>query len=132
MTRRRLAEICAYVSAATLVGTAAWHQSAYTSVTTLAAGSSAALGPLVAVLWTFVGLALVLTAALVLVVARVGVPNRAFVLSIAALSPISGAALQLVHLGFIPPTALLLADGLLILLAVVLGHRRQSASAPAP
>jgi len=131
MTRRYLAEISAYVSAAMLLGTAAWHQSGYASVTRLAAQGSSALEPLMAALWVYFALALVLTAGLVLVVARVGAPNRAAVLSIAALSPVAGAALQLVYLGVIPPTALLLADGLLIVISAVLGQTPQPVSAPA-
>ena len=127
MTRRRLAEVSAYVGAALVLGTAVWHQTGYTSVTTLAAEASPPLGPLMTALWVYFALALVLSAALVLVSARVGTPNRAVVLTIAALNPLAGAALQLVFLGFIPPTALLLGDGLVILLAAALGSRVVSA-----
>lgn len=130
MVRRGLAEGSAYLGVAMLLGTAAWHQTGYISVTTMAGEGSPALKPLMAALWLYFALALVLTAALVLVVARVGAPNRAIILTIAALSPIGGASVQVVHLGFILPTALLLADGLVILMAALLGRLRYADPAP--
>jgi hypothetical protein len=114
-----------------VLGTAAWHQSGYTWVTTLAAQASPDVEPLMAALWVSFALTLVLTAGLVLVVARVGAPNRAAVLAIAALSPLGGAAVQLAYIGFMAPTALLLADALMILIAAAAGHSPRSVPAAA-
>jgi len=129
MISRRFAEGTAYSGAGLLIGTVVWHLTAYASVTTMATDASSALRPITATLWVHVALALLLSAALVLVVARVGASNRTVVLGIAALNPLAGAALQLFYVGFIPPTALLLADGLVILIGAVLGHERQPLSA---
>ena len=117
MTRRRVAAITAYIGAAMVLGTAAWHQSGYTWVTTLAAQASPDVEPLMAALWVSFALTLVLTAGLVLVVARVGAPNRA--------------AVQLAYIGFMAPTALLLADALMILIAAAAGHSPRSVPAAA-
>ena len=52
------------------------------------------------------------------------VVRRRAILLIAAATPLSIAALQIIYLGFIPPTPLLIVDGVLLIVAGVLGQAK--------
>ena len=128
MTRERLATITSSAGAGLLFATAGFHMSAYGPVT---AQAPAGIRPLLAGLWVAIGVSLMLAALLVLAVRPLGAYRRRAILFIAALTPFSIAAVQLIYVGFIPPTALLLLDVVVIVAAAVLGHRRLTVTAPA-
>ncbi len=131
MTANRLSIVLAYAGGVLLLATAALHQSGYGSVTTQAEQGPPELKPLVAVLWVAFTVALALCALLVFVLAPSNAPTRRVLLVIAALNPLSAAVLQVVYLGFVPPTAILLFDALVVAGAAIPRHARQPVSAPA-
>ena len=124
MTRERLASLSASTGAGLLVGTAAFHLSAYGSVV---ARAPADLQPLIAALWVSGGVSLILSALLAVAATPLFVVRRRAILGIAALTPLSIAVLQVAYLGFLPPTALLLLDTAILLVAGQLGLTRQPA-----
>ncbi len=110
MTSPKTASLLAWIAAILYIITAVWHQSGLSSITALAATGPAGLQPLVPALWVAFGVSLVLLALIIMACARSTSPDRRAILALAALGPLSGAVLQIVYLGFIPPTALLLLD----------------------
>jgi len=128
MTRERLATITSSVGAGLLFATAGFHMSAYGPVT---AQAPADIRPLLAGLWVATGISLMLAALLVIAVAPIRAYRRRAILLIAALTPFAIAVIQLIYIGFIPPTASLLLDTVVIVGAAVLGHESQPVAAPA-
>lgn len=129
MTKERVATLTASVGAALLFGTAGFHLSAYGSVV---AQAPADLRALVSALWVAGGVSLLVSALLTVAVTPLFIVRRRALLGIAALTPLSIALLQIVYLGFLPPTALLLLDTLVLVVAGELGRARQPLPAPAP
>ena len=128
MGQDRAASVTATVAAVLLFATAAWHLSGTEAV---ASSAPSELQPLIKALWLAAGISLLLAGLLVVAVTLLLIARRRALLWIAALTPLSIAVLQLIYLGFIPPTALLLLDTLVVVAAGQLGHRRQPASGPA-
>src|ERR1700694_249665 len=128
MTKERLASLTASIGAGLVFATAAFHLSAYGSVTPQ---PPAELRPLMAALWVAGGVSLMLSGLLVVAVPPMFIVRRRALLSIAALTPLSIAILQVVYLGFHAPTALLLLDAAVLLAAGELGRARQRAPGPA-
>jgi hypothetical protein len=128
MTKERLASLTASTGAGLVFATAGFHLSAYGAVT---AQAPADLRPLMAALWVAGGVSLLLSALLVVAVTPMFIVRRRALLAIAALTPLSIAMLQVVYLGFLAPTALLLLDTAVLLAAGELGRARQPAPAPA-
>jgi hypothetical protein len=119
MTKERLAKLTASIGAGLVFGTAGFHLSAYGSVT---AQAPADLQPLMAALWIAGGVSLILSALLVVAVTPLFIVRRRALLGIAALTPFSIAVLQIVYLGFLPSTAILLLDTAVVLTAGELGR----------
>lgn len=128
MDQRQAASVTATVAAALLVATAAWHLSGTEAV---ASSTPAELQPLMKALWLAAGTSLLLTALLVVAVTPVFIVRRRALLWIAALTPLSIAVLQLIYLGFIPPTAMLLLDALVVAAAGQLAPKRTPTPGPA-
>jgi CHASE2 domain-containing sensor protein len=128
MSNERLATITSYIGAGLLFATAGLHLSFYGSVTEQAPADGR---PLLAALWVGCGISVMLTALLVIAVTPLQTIRRRAILLIAALTPLSMAVLQIVYLGFIPPTAILLLDAGVIIVAGQLGHARQPVPVPA-
>ena len=127
MTKDRAATLTASAGAGLLFATAAVHLSAYGSVV---AQAPADFRGLVAALWVAGGTSLLIAALLTIAVTPLFIVRRRALLAIAALIPLSIALLQIAYLGFIPPTALLLVDTLVLLIAGELGRARQPVPAP--
>lgn len=127
MTRERMAKLSASIGAALLCGTAVFHMTGYGFVVGLATPD---LRPIVAAVWVAGGISLVLAAVLAIVATPLFVTRRAAFLILAALTPLSIAVLQLVYLGFIPPTALLLLDAAILVVAAVLGSAGPNRALP--
>jgi len=113
MTRDRAARWLTGVAALGFLGTAALHSTGYASIVRLAKDTPGALGQVMPALWlafsfdlTVLGLIL---GVLTLRPADVARP----ILVIAALCPLAAAGLQMKFIGFIPPTGLLIALGVL-------------------
>lgn len=117
MTRRRSGSILAAVASAGYIATAALHGTGYGWVADLALQAPAELRTLAPALWLSFAFDLVVVGLIVGVVALRPSPTGRLVLAIAAACPLAGAALQLRFLGFIPPTGILLALGVLTLVA---------------
>lgn len=120
MNRRRAGRVVASVAACASWVTAAFHATGLHYVETLAEQASPVLRAAVPALWLAFGIDL---AVIGLIVAAVAArPNRTgpLILAFAALCPLSGATLQVVYTGFVPPTALLLAVAVLTLAAAAL------------
>jgi hypothetical protein len=111
----RLSTWLAWSGAALYLITALLHHLGYGPITQLAEQGPEDLRPLVPPLWLSFSASLIVLALIILAVARAPNPYRRRVLVLAACGPIVGAALQLAYLGFIPPTAMLLVDGLVVL-----------------
>ena len=122
MTKDRLATVTASVGAGLLFATAGFHFSSYGPVV---ARASADLRPLVAGLWVAGGASLLISALLTVAVTPLFIVRRRALLGIAALTPLSIALLQIVYLGFLPPTALLLLDTVVLVAAGEIGRARQ-------
>ena len=127
MTKSRAASVTAAVGAGLLFATAGLHQSAYSAVVGQA---PADLQPLMAALWVAVGTSLVIAALLAVAATPVFMVRRRALLGIAALIPLSIAALQIAYLGFLPPTGLLLLDAVVLLVAGELGREYQPRPMP--
>ena len=122
MTKDRAATLSASLGVALLCGTAVVHLMAYASVVSRA---PADLQPIFGAAWVAVGVSLILAALLAIAATPRFVVRRRALLAIAALTPLSIAVLQIMYLGFIPPTALLLVDAALLLAAGMLGRASQ-------
>ena len=122
MTRERIATLTASIGAGLLLGTAGFHLSAYGSITAQTAPTQQ---PLVAALWIAGGASLIIAGLLTIAVTPVFIVRRRALLAIGALTPLSIAVLQVAFLGFLPATALLLLDAVVLLGAGELGRALQ-------
>lgn len=110
------ARVLAGIAAAGFFATAALHATGHGAVTAMAAETQS-LAALVPALWLGFSADLVVLGLIVAAVAWRPIPGGRAVLAIASLAPLAAAGLQVRYLGFIPPTLLLLALGLLTLVA---------------
>ena len=127
MNRQRIANIVLYAAAVLLVATGALHLTAFGAINTLAQ-ASADVKPLLPLLWVGVGVDLIATG---IIVALVGLENSnggRYVLFAAAMCPWAAALLQIIYLGFVGPTAMLLLDGGLAIAAASLRESRRRRS----
>ena len=122
MTKERAATISAGIGAGLLFATAGFHLSGYSSVV---GQTPTDLQPLVAAVWVAVGASLIIAALLAIAATPLFTVRRRALLAIAALTPISIAAVQIGYLGFLLPTALLLLDAAVLLVAGELGRAYQ-------
>jgi hypothetical protein len=122
MTKERVATVTAAIGAGLLFVTAGFHLSGYSSVL---AQTPTDLRPLMAAVWVAGGASLIISALLVIAVTPLFIVRRRALLAIAALIPISIAAVQIAYLGFLVPTALLLLDAAVLLVAGELGRAYQ-------
>ena len=131
MTKERVATIAASLGAGLLFGTAAFHLSAYSNVVVRAPTD---LQPLISAAWVAGGASLLISALLAVAASPLFMVRRRALLLIAALTPLSIAILQIMYLGFLPATALLLVDALVLGAAGELGRARQPrpVAVPAP
>ena len=115
--RHRAGMVLTWIAAAGFLATAALHGSGYGPVNRLAEDGPAGLRALVPALWlAFSGDLVVLGLIVGAVACRPSTVGR-IILVIASLCPAGVAALQLRFLGFVPPTAILLALGALTMVA---------------
>ena len=117
MTRSRAAVVLARASGWGFLVVAALHGSAYGRIMAMAETAPEAIRRVLSVLWLSGSADLVAFGLVIIVVARG--PGGAAVIGLCALSPLAVAVLQIVFLGFVPPTAMLLAlAGLTVAAAV--------------
>jgi len=122
MTKQQVASVTAAIGAGLLFGTAGFHLSVYSSVV---GQTPTDLRPLMAAAWVAGGASLIISALLAIAVTPLYIVRRRALLAIAALTPISIAAVQIGYLGFLLPTALLLLDAAVLLVAGELGRGSQ-------
>jgi len=116
MTRRGFGTGLTIAAAVAYLATAGLHATGYDSVTALAGQTTGDLATLVPMLWLGFSADLVVLALVIGAVALSPVGGR-LVLACAALCPLGAAVLQMRFVGFIPPTAILLAVTALTLAA---------------
>ena len=92
-------------------------------ISKLAAATTGDAGTLLPMLWVAFGVTLAVAALIVGLVAWRLARGDQWILAATALLPLSAAALQVTYIGYIPPTALLLLDGLLVLVSAELARR---------
>ena len=109
MTRPRLATIVSRASALGFFLVAALHGSAYGRIMVMAAPAPETLRRVVSVLWLSGSADLVAFGLVVAAMVRGPEAVGALVIALCALCPLAVAGLQVVFLGFVPPTAMLLA-----------------------
>jgi hypothetical protein len=122
MTKERVASVTAAVGAGLLFATAGFHLSAYSTVV---AEAPTDLRPLMSAMWVAAGVSLMIAALLAVAATPVFIVRRRALLVIAALTPFSIAAVQIAYLGFLAPTALLIVDTAVLLVAGELGRSHQ-------
>jgi hypothetical protein len=127
MTKERVATVTAAVGAGLLFATAGVHLSAYSTVVTQAPTE---LQPLMSALWVAGGISLIIAALLAVAATPLFIVRRRALLGIAALIPISIAAVQIAYLAFLPATGLLLVDAAVLVAAGELGHEYQPRPIP--
>ena len=127
MTKSRAAVVTAAIGAGLLFATAGLHHSVYS---TIMAQTPADLQPLVAALWVATGVSLIIAALLAVAATPLFIVRRRALLGIAALIPLSMAAVQIAYLAFLPPTGLLLLDTVVLLVAGELGRAYQPRPTP--
>lgn len=132
VTRENLGRIFAWAAAAGFVGTAVLHGTGYRAVATLAAGSPGGLDALVPAMWLAFSLDLAVVGLIIAVVAWKRSRDGGLILALGSLCPFGAAVLQIVFLGFIPPTAILLVVGGVTLAAAgLLGRGSRAGTAGA-
>jgi hypothetical protein len=94
------------------------------------AQTPADLQPLVAALWVATGVSLIIAALLAVAATPLFIVRRRALLAIAALIPLSMAAVQIAYLAFLPPTGLLLLDTVVLFVAGELGRAYQPRPTP--
>lgn len=129
MNRQRLGNLLIYGTAGLLVITGAIHLSAFGQINAMAQSATPAdVHAVLPPLWLAVGVDMLATGLIVALVALENSNGGRYVLFAAAISPTAAAVLQMVFLGFIPPTAILLLDGALALAAAVVREPRRRRS----
>jgi hypothetical protein len=129
MTKDRVATLTAAIGAGLLFATAGIHLSGYSTVVTPAPPE---LRPLLSALWIAAGISLIVAALLAVAATPLFIVRRRALLGIAALIPISMAAVQVAYLAFLPATGLLLVDAVVLLAAGELGREYQPRPTPGP
>jgi hypothetical protein len=122
MTKQRAATVTAAIGAGLLFATAVIHLSGYSTVV---AQAPTDLQPLMSAAWVAGGASLIISALLAVAVMPPFIVRRRALLGVAALTPVSIAAVQIAYLGFLPPTALLLLDAAVLVVAGELGRAYQ-------
>ena len=120
MIRDSIARVIAGAAAISFFATAWLHSTGYDSVTVAALDGPTSLQSLVPALWLSFSFDLIVLGLVVSVVAWRPSALGRIILVIAALGPLSAAALQLRFIGFVPPTAILIGVALLTLTAAAL------------
>jgi len=112
------------VAAAGFLATALIHSTGFHSVAALALEGPAELAALMPALWLVFSFDLVVLGLILAVAAFRPSATSRWMAGIASLCPLGAAGLQLWYIGFIPPTAILLAIGVLAASAALVLPRR--------
>jgi hypothetical protein len=125
MSRRQLPSLLALVAAALLALTAAFHFTGLGYVRRLAAQAGGDLETIAPLLWLAFSVDLLAIAAVAAVVALKPHAENWAILVFIALPPAAAAALQVRYIGFGLPTAILLLDAALLLVAAATMRTRR-------
>ena len=128
MTRSRIASLVLYATAVCLVATGVLHLSGFGQINALAQATTADVRALLPLLWISFGVDLIATGAIVALVGLENSNGGRYVLFAAALCPWGAAVLQVIYLGFIGPTAVLVLDGALAMVAAIMREPRRRRS----
>ena len=124
MTKQEGASRLAGAAAVALVLTAAFHATGLPRFSRLGAEAGGALAVFVPLLWIAFSIDLLALGLIAAIIAAWPGPNGRLVLLALALPPVAAAILQMVYLGWILPTTILVLDaGLLIAAALAMPRR---------
>jgi hypothetical protein len=124
MNRPRIGTLLISVTAVLFVASGALHLSAFSAINSLAASATPAdVHVLLPALWIAVGVDLIAAGLVIAAVAIERSGGGGLVLAAAATVPLGGVVVHLIFFGFLPPTALLLADGVLAAACAVIRGR---------
>lgn len=129
MTQESVGGILAWAAAAGFLGTAVLHSTGYSSVTDLAEESPGGLDVLVPALWLAFSLDLIVVGLIIAIVAWKRPQGGGLILAVGSMCPFGAAVLQVIFLGFVPPTGILLVVGGVAVVAA--GFLRQGTRAGA-
>jgi hypothetical protein len=116
MTRRQAASVITIVASIGFLGTAAFHSSGYASIVRLAAQAPERVRALLPMLWLGIAFDFSVLGLIVGVMGLRQVGPVRVVLALAAICPFAAAGLQICFIGFILPTAILIAVGVVTLI----------------
>jgi len=119
MTRSKAGRILTWFTAGAFVVTAALHYTGFPDVSALARETGGDVAILMPLLWLFFSIELVILAVVAVVIARKPTATQGVILAWLGLVPAAAAVLQVVYIGFIPPTAILFFDALVAIAAGV-------------
>jgi hypothetical protein len=117
MKRRTIGSALAWLTSALFIATAAIHHTGFSGVSALATETGGDVAILMPMLWLFFSIELVILGAIAAMIARKPSADHGTILMLLAFVPAAAAALQLVYIGFIPPTAILIFDALVAIAA---------------
>ncbi len=123
-TRRKIASVLTAIAAVGFAATAALHSTGLDSVVGLAGRGPSELRALAPALWIMFSIDLLVLSLILGAMAIWPSAKSRFVVAFAGLCPLGAAVLQLVYIGFIPPTAILLGIAALSFVAAALDPGR--------
>ena len=128
MTRNRVARLLTGLAGLGFVGTAALHSTGYDSIVRLAKDVPGVMGEVMPALWLAFSFDLTVLGLIVGILAIRPAQVARPILVVAALCPFGAAGLQLQYIGFVPPTAILIALGVLTWAGAAVWPGRSGAS----
>lgn len=115
MIRSRVFRALCFSASVAYVATSAIHMTGFGSITRIAKGGPADLHFIVPALWISFSLDLVVLGFIFALLGFIVPPGSRPIALLLSLPPLFAAVLQLIYLGFIPPTAILIFDSALAL-----------------
>lgn len=107
-----------------LLATAAFHHTGFSHVNRLARDAAPELRPLVPPVWLAFSASLIVLALIAGIIGRRPSTGHRAMLLVIALFPAAGGALQIGYIGFVLPTAILMADAVVAVAAAVVLESR--------
>lgn len=129
MSETRVGAALTWVTAAVFFATAAIHHTGFPEVQALAREAGGDVAVLMPPLWLFFSIDLVILGAVAAAIARAPTATHGIILWLLGLVPAVAAVLQVIYIGFIPPTAILFFDAL-VAMAAGLAVRRATLLQP--
>ncbi len=128
MTGTRVGGGLGWLTAVMFIATAVVHHTGFPAVTALARETGGDVAILMPLLWLFFSITLIILGVVAVIIARKPTATHGVILILLGLVPAAAAVLQLVYIGFILPTGILIVDALV---AIAAGVTMRRAARPA-